>query len=48
MTGFEPRIFGIGNDRSTNFATTTNTSRVDNLFVYGQRVFEDERCRRLL
>ena len=23
MTGFEPRTFGIGSDRSTNLATTT-------------------------
>ena len=24
MTGFEPRTFGIGSDRSTNWATTTS------------------------
>ena len=23
MTGFEPRTYGIGSDRSTNWATTT-------------------------
>ena len=26
MTGFEPRIFGVGGDRSTNWATTTAQS----------------------
>ena len=35
MTGFEPRISGVGRDRSTNWDTTSVT-RSGNLLDFGQ------------
>ena len=37
MTGFEPRISGVGGDRSTNWATTT--AQLCNLFVVNSNLW---------